>query len=130
MSAKHGGKLQNAPNYSYIFHFPAHQGKISYENPLPAIALRDFFVKDRKFYLKNPLTFYPKWNDEHDYLLIEDNDYELLVYAKDRQSLESELKEEFALMWNVYAMSEDEQLTPRAKKLKYRLRETVSDGTE
>ena len=81
-----------------------------------------------------PLVLYPK-KDSGGYLVVEDEDYELCVFAKDIKALEKELTSEFALMWKVYVSDEGREMTARAEKLRQTLlnnirEESVACATE
>jgi hypothetical protein len=65
-----------------------------------------------------PLTLHPKRDASDAYLIIEDEEYELFIYARSRDSLKKELIGEITLLWETYAVNSDIKLTARAEKLR------------
>jgi hypothetical protein len=88
---------------------------------LSPIVLTSIGLPDGKLWFDTPLELNPKMDDSGEYLIIEDEIYDLFVFASDRETLKRELSAEFAFIWRTYVTGADRKLTDRAEKLRQTL---------
>ena len=91
---------------------------------LEPIELKEFFVERQAFCFRFPFKSLPRRDESGEYLIVEDEYYELFVYAENREILKRELLKEFAMLWDTYVMG-DKKLTLRAKQLKEKLQKNI-----
>ena len=90
-------------------------------NELKSITLSSVELDGVKLNFFSPLTFYPQKDESGKFLTVEDDDFALFVFARDREELKKELNDEFVLMWKAYVTEEDVKLTREAAKLRQAL---------
>ena len=90
-------------------------------NEFEPIILNSIECAGLKLRFLTPLTLYPQKDESGEYLIVEDDDYELFAYAENRKELETELNSVFAVMWKIYVIEENKKLTLEAAKLRQNL---------
>ena len=96
-----------------------------YEHSTTPIEVSEFKSAGRVYHFRSPIVLFPRWNETRDYLVIDNPSYSLYVYAKDRIKLREELQSAFEMLWEVYAMEDEKNLTPKAARLRQKLLEDI-----
>jgi hypothetical protein len=99
-----------------------------YEHSTAPIKVSEFKSAGQVYRFKSPIVFFPTWNETRDYLVIDNPLYSLYVYAKSRVKLYEELQTTFEMLWEVYAMEDENNLTPKAARLRQKLLEDIVIG--
>lgn len=93
---------------------------------LSPIVLHEVSFNDRNFRFRRPLQLTPELEPEGKQLLtVENPQLGINVFAYSREALLEEISEQIAFLWDDYALSEDDSLTPEAIALKYAVLELV-----
>ena len=85
------------------------------------VTLKEFESDGQTIQLKNSLVLYPLPDETGQYLWVREKGLGLDVYAPTRAALVNEIKSELAFLWEEYALSDDDGLTPDARALKQNL---------
>ncbi len=85
----------------------------------------EFTWKGERYPLRSPLVFNPHPSESGDYLVIDDESWNVHLLAPTRDLLLDELSEQFGVMWSEYACESDEALTQSARELKARLLSSI-----
>lgn len=79
-----------------------------------------FRHKDESFKVRSPFLC-PITFDDDSYFVVEVPRLNILAYAKNRPDLTSEIAEQLSMLWQEYAMADDDTLDDGAKALKLEL---------
>lgn len=102
----------------------AFRRRCAYDHDLEPIELKEFSVERQAFCFRSPFKLHPRRDESGEYLVVENEYYELFVYAENREILKQELLKEFAMLWDTYVMG-DKKLTLRARQLKEKLQKNI-----
>lgn len=84
---------------------------------IPYITISEFDYKDKHFKLNEELEIIPYWDEKHEYIIAEINEFRF-VYAEDIYDIIKEIHRSFYVDWVVYTGRRDEDLSPGAIELK------------
>lgn len=91
------------------------------ELDLSPFYLSVFQYPDRSLVLTTPTRVEPQMDETGQLICIENEDLGISVFARTREALLDELKEEIEILWCEYAKEKDEMLTDKALRLKKNL---------
>lgn len=98
-------------------------GRVSSDNAAVSLDLSPFELQEvdlenSRLRFREPLVLKPFLDGSSQLLVIENEDWELSVFAPTREQLWEELREQIAMLWREYAQEDDDVLSPPALTFK------------
>ena len=91
---------------------------------METIQIERAWKDDYQLFIEPPIVLSIEEHDESEEIprfTARDVDFSIFVYGETKESLLEFLEEQIIMLWEVYALADDDQLTPKAQRLKANL---------